>query len=107
MYNFSIWDILSAYFLSQIAACFTCLRVHDPGKKNIRVAMPQPTIALFDLPEINRYTGRDEDAASYQYIEQYDPVLFQRIGKLVAQGKWHIMGGSRFRCREMRFNVRL
>jgi len=33
------------------------------------------------------------EALLYEYIEEYDPRLFQRIGKLAAQGKWHIMGG--------------
>ncbi len=29
----------------------------------------------------------------YQWIEEYEPTLFARIQRLVAQGKWHIMGG--------------
>lgn len=29
----------------------------------------------------------------YKWIEEHEPVLFQRIKKLVAAGKWHIMGG--------------
>ena len=29
----------------------------------------------------------------YAWIEEYDPALFQRIRKLVAQGRWHVMGG--------------
>ena len=29
----------------------------------------------------------------YDWVEQYDPELFARIQKLVAAGKWHIMGG--------------
>lgn len=29
----------------------------------------------------------------YQWIEEYDPMLFKRIQKLVEAGKWHIMGG--------------
>ncbi len=33
------------------------------------------------------------EALLYEYIEEYDPKLFRRIRKLVAQGKWHIMGG--------------
>jgi alpha-mannosidase len=33
------------------------------------------------------------EALLYQYIEEYEPELFQRIQKLVAKGKWHIMGG--------------
>ena len=33
------------------------------------------------------------EALLYRYIEKYDPELFRRIATLVAQGKWHIMGG--------------
>ena len=33
------------------------------------------------------------EAILYEFIEQYDPVLFTRIQKLVKEGKWHIMGG--------------
>ena len=29
----------------------------------------------------------------YEYIEKYDPELFERIKKLVLEGKWKIMGG--------------
>ena len=29
----------------------------------------------------------------YEWIEEYDPPLFQRIGRLVASGHWHVMGG--------------
>ncbi len=28
----------------------------------------------------------------YEWVQEYDPVLFKRIQKLVAEGKWHIMG---------------
>lgn len=33
------------------------------------------------------------EALLYQWVEEYDPVLFRRIQTLVAAGKWHIMGG--------------
>ena len=33
------------------------------------------------------------EAILYQWVEEYDPVLFARIQKLVKEGKWHIMGG--------------
>ena len=33
------------------------------------------------------------EALLYEFIEQYDPALFARIGELVKAGKWHIMGG--------------
>ncbi|MFI4910515.1 MAG: glycoside hydrolase family 38 C-terminal domain-containing protein [Sedimentisphaeraceae bacterium JB056] len=29
----------------------------------------------------------------YQWIQEYEPQLFERIRKLVKQGRWHIMGG--------------
>lgn len=29
----------------------------------------------------------------YEWVEEYEPELFQRIKKLVAAGKWHIIGG--------------
>ncbi|WP_261131553.1 alpha-mannosidase [Bacillus sp. Marseille-Q3570] len=29
----------------------------------------------------------------YEWVEEFDPVLFRRIQTLVQQGKWHIMGG--------------
>jgi alpha-mannosidase len=29
----------------------------------------------------------------YQWIQEYEPALFERIRKLVKAGKWHIMGG--------------
>jgi len=29
----------------------------------------------------------------YEWVEQYDPGLFNRIRKLVSSGQWHVMGG--------------
>ena len=33
------------------------------------------------------------EALLYRWVEEYEPALFARIQRLVAQGKWHIMGG--------------
>lgn len=33
------------------------------------------------------------EALLYQWIEYYEPELFERIKKLIEQGRWHIMGG--------------
>jgi alpha-mannosidase len=33
------------------------------------------------------------EALLYMWIEEYEPELFERIRKLVKQGKWHILGG--------------
>ncbi|QNK56148.1 alpha-mannosidase [Paenibacillus sp. PAMC21692] len=39
------------------------------------------------------YVFNHNEAILYQWIEEYEPELFERIRKLVASGKWHIMGG--------------
>jgi alpha-mannosidase len=33
------------------------------------------------------------EAVLYQWVEEYEPALFERIRALAAAGKWHIMGG--------------
>ncbi len=33
------------------------------------------------------------EALLYEWIEEYEPSLFDKIRELVAKGKWHIMGG--------------
>ena len=33
------------------------------------------------------------EALLYEWVEEYEPALFQRIKKLVEAGKWHIIGG--------------
>lgn len=33
------------------------------------------------------------EALLYEWVEEYDPALFDRIKKLVEAGKWHIIGG--------------
>ncbi len=33
------------------------------------------------------------EAILYRWVEEYEPALFERIGKLVKAGKWHVMGG--------------
>ena len=43
--------------------------------------------------EFDGYVFCHNEALLYQWTEEYDPVLFARIQKLVAAGKWHIMGG--------------
>jgi alpha-mannosidase len=33
------------------------------------------------------------EAILYQWVESYEPALFERIQRLVREGRWHIMGG--------------
>ena len=46
-----------------------------------------------DIAEEYDYIFCHNEALLYEYVEQYDPKLFNRIKDLVKAGKWHIMGG--------------
>lgn len=39
------------------------------------------------------YVFNHNEVILYEWVEQYDPALFERIRTLVEAGKWHIMGG--------------
>ncbi len=43
--------------------------------------------------EFEEFVFCHNEALLYQWVESYQPELFRRIQKLVAQGRWHIMGG--------------
>lgn len=43
--------------------------------------------------EYDRYIFCHNEVTLYRWVEEYEPPLFTRIQKLVAAGKWHIMGG--------------
>ena len=39
------------------------------------------------------YVFNHNEAMLYEWVEEYEPELFERIQRLVKEGKWHIMGG--------------
>lgn len=39
------------------------------------------------------YVFCHNEAILYEWVREYEPALFERIQRLVAAGKWHIMGG--------------
>jgi len=43
--------------------------------------------------EFDDFVFCHNEALLYRWVEEYEPKLFGRIQKLVAAGKWHIMGG--------------
>ncbi len=43
--------------------------------------------------EYEGFVFNHNEVILYKWVEEYDPALFERIQRLVAQGKWHIMGG--------------
>ncbi len=46
-----------------------------------------------ELADEYDYIFCHNEALLYEYVEEYEPALFERIKELVAAGKWHIMGG--------------
>lgn len=43
--------------------------------------------------EFDGFVFNHNEALLYRWIEEYEPPLFQRIVRLVKEGKWNIMGG--------------
>ena len=43
--------------------------------------------------EYEGFVFNHNEALLYRWVEEYEPVLFERIRELVKKGRWHIMGG--------------
>ncbi len=43
--------------------------------------------------EFDGFVFNRNEVQFYEWIEEYDAALFERIGRLVAAGRWHVMGG--------------
>lgn len=43
--------------------------------------------------QFDGYVFNHNESLLYQWIEEYEPALFERVERLVQAGKWHIMGG--------------
>jgi len=43
--------------------------------------------------EFEGFVFNHNEALLYEWVEHYEPELFQRIRRLVREGRWHIMGG--------------
>lgn len=43
--------------------------------------------------EYDGFVFNHNESVLYEWVEEYEPALFQRIQKLVKEGKWRIMGG--------------
>ncbi len=43
--------------------------------------------------EFGAFIFNHNEVILYRWVEEYEPALFQRIQRLVKEGRWHIMGG--------------
>ena len=50
-------------------------------------------IAADFCEEFDGFVFNHNEALLYEWVEEYEPALFQRLQRLVQEKKWHIMGG--------------
>lgn len=50
-------------------------------------------VAVSFCENYNGFVFNHNEAILYKWVEEYEPALFEKIKKLVAEGKWKIMGG--------------
>lgn len=62
-------------------------------EEGIAAALSTFRIAARFCQEYDGFIFNHNEALLYQWVEEYEPDLFQTIQDLVKEGKWHIMGG--------------
>ncbi|MEI6132083.1 MAG: glycoside hydrolase family 38 C-terminal domain-containing protein [Bacillota bacterium] len=62
-------------------------------EEGIAEAISTFRVAADFCEEFDGFIFNHNEVILYKWIEEYEPALFARIQKLVAEGKWHIMGG--------------
>lgn len=64
-----------------------------PWEEGAAAAISTFRVAADLCESFDGFVFNHNEAILYRWIEEYEPVLFARIQKLVAAGRWHIMGG--------------
>ncbi len=62
-------------------------------EEGVAVAISTFRVAADLCEQFDEFIFNHNEALLYQWVEEYEPALFERIRLLVAAGKWHIMGG--------------
>ena len=61
--------------------------------EGIGVALATFRSAANLLERNENFVFNHNEAILYRWVKEYEPKLFERIRRLVAEGRWHIMGG--------------
>ena len=61
--------------------------------EGIAEALSTFRVAADFCEQYDGFVFNHNEALLYEWVEEHEPALFERIKKLVAQGKWKIMGG--------------
>lgn len=62
-------------------------------KEGVAEAISTFRVAADFCEQYDGFVFNHNEALLYEWVEEYAPKLFERIQKLVAQGKWKILGG--------------
>lgn len=62
-------------------------------EEGLREAISTFRTAVNLLDEFPEFIFNHNESLLYEWVEEYDPPLFERIQKLVAAGRWNITGG--------------
>ncbi len=64
-----------------------------PWEEGLAVTLATFRAAAGLCEEFEGFVFCHNEALLYAWVEQHEPALFSRIGRLVREGRWHIMGG--------------
>ncbi|MBO5105540.1 MAG: alpha-mannosidase [Clostridia bacterium] len=64
-----------------------------PWNEGLAEALSTFRVAADFCEQYDTFVFNHNEAVLYEWVEQHEPKLFERIKKLVKQGKWKIMGG--------------
>jgi alpha-mannosidase len=64
-----------------------------PWEEGVGVTLSTFRSAADLCQEFDGFVFCHNEALLYSWVEQYEPALFERIRRLVREGRWHVMGG--------------
>jgi alpha-mannosidase len=64
-----------------------------PWEEGAAAAISTFRVAADLCDSFDGFVFNHNEAILYRWVEEYEPALFARIQRLVAAGRWHIMGG--------------
>jgi len=78
--------------------CLLCNAHLDPvwlwqRQEGVAEAISTFRVAAKFCEEYDGFVFNHNESLLYEWVEEHEPALFEKIKKLVKEGKWHIMGG--------------
>jgi len=89
---------------ARTAVTLQAVRTLENGRPRLRLNLVGRIPGGLDLPtyfrtaadlceEFGAFVFNHNESLLYEWVEEHEPALFDRIRRLVRQGRWHIMGG--------------